>query len=1026
VWENFDFEIWAMKLGLLLYLVAIPATALAQGSIAGRVTDSAGVAVSGVAVEAISDALIETKRTTTTDGAGQYRIEELRPGSYRVQLTGAGWKPLQRERVEVTGPLTAIVNAQLTVDAGTETITVNSAPPIIDVRSAKRAITHSGGVVASIPTARSYNALLTLVPGVVTSGNDLVTGPAATAFPFHGGRQNEGRLLLDGLNIGSPPSGNSATIYDVDVGQAQEVTFTMSGGLGESETGGLVMNIVPRTGGNTMRGSLFASGTGERFQSDVSQSLIAQGVIPGAPYTKVYDISGTLGGAVVTDRLWYVLSAHTSGSTRNSTTVYYNRNAGSADRWLYAPDMTRPSYSDRTFESISGRLTWQPTPRNKVSGYWNAQALCRSCTGATPGVSEPQRVSPEAVGVLGRRLDVTQVTWLSPPTDRVLLEAGYGGVFFGVGNFERDPNPTRDLVRVVEQCASGCAANGNIPGLVYRSQDFSDAHTGSYVWKASMSYVTGTHTMKVGYQHALMTDDRTWMTNNQALTYQVNNGVPNQLTQSISPWVNNARAGWDALFAQEQWTRGKLTLQGALRFDRAGSWFPTQREGPSRFLPTPITIPETRGIDSYTDLTPRFGIAYDVTGRGTTALKMSLGKYLEGVGTSGIYASTNPTSRMPQTTPVFGPAGVTRAWIDANRNFAPDCNLLSPNAQDLRTSGGDLCGVLSNVSFGTNVMTNAFDDGVLSGWDVRPSDWNLAVSVQQQIGRRSSVDVSYSRRSFRGFTVADNLSVSSSDFTPFSVVAPRDPRLPGGGGYIVGGLYDVVPGKAGQVDNFIADSGQYGEWSQYSNALDVIVEARVQDRLTIVAGSSTGQTVADNCAVRQHLPELATTMTNTTAFGAGLMTSAVTPVSPYCHVAFGVLTQVRGLSTYRVPKLEVEVAGTFQTKPGAMLAANYAAPNSVVAPSLGRNLSGNADTVTVNLVAPGSLYGDRITEFDLRVAKVFSSGRYRTVIGADIFNLLNSNAVLTYNNTFVSDGAWLQPLTVLTPRLWKVTAAFDW
>ena len=183
MWENFDFEIWAMKLGLLLYLVAIPATALAQGSIAGRVTDSAGVAVSGVAVEAISDALIETKRTTTTDGAGQYRIEELRPGSYRVQLTGAGWKPLQRERVEVTGPLTAIVNAQLTVDAGTETITVNSAPPIIDVRSAKRAITHSGGVVASIPTARSYNALLTLVPGVVTSGNDLVTGPAATAFP---------------------------------------------------------------------------------------------------------------------------------------------------------------------------------------------------------------------------------------------------------------------------------------------------------------------------------------------------------------------------------------------------------------------------------------------------------------------------------------------------------------------------------------------------------------------------------------------------------------------------------------------------------------------------------------------------------------------------------------------------------------------------------------------------------------------------------------------------------------------------
>ena len=82
-------------------------------------------------------------------------------------------------------------------------------------------------------------------------------------------------------------------------------------------------------------------------------------------------------------------------------------------------------------------------------------------------------------------------------------------------------------------------------------------HTGSYLWKGSLSYVTGTHSLKVGYQHTLMTDDRTWITNNQNLTYRVNNGVPNQLTESISPWVNDARAGWDAVFAQEQWTRDR-------------------------------------------------------------------------------------------------------------------------------------------------------------------------------------------------------------------------------------------------------------------------------------------------------------------------------------------------------------------------------------------------------------------------------------------------------------------------------------
>jgi hypothetical protein len=1012
---------------VLLQLVCVPAAALAQGSIAGVVIDPAGAPLAGVLVAATSDALIETSRTTTTDNAGRYRIEDVRPGTYRLRFTAAGWKPHELEAVDVSGSFTAIVNAQFAAGALTETVTVTVEPPAIDVQSAKRAVTLTGDVIKSLPTARSYNALLVLVPGVVTTVNDIVMSPATTAFPFHGGRANEGRLALDGLPIGSPPSGNSATTYDVDVGQVKEVTFTLSGGLGESETAGLVMNIVPQTGGNAVRGSLFASGTGERFQSsNLSRELIGQGVIAGAPYTRVYDFSGVLGGAIVSDRLWYLVSVHTGGSTRRSTNVYYNLNAGRAGEWRYAPDVSRPAYSDRTFESASGRLTWQMTPRNTLSGFWDVQALCRSCTGATPGLQEPQRVSPEAVGVLGRGLDVTQATWSSPLASRLLLEAGYGGVYFGVGNFEREPNPTRDLIRVVEQCASGCASNGNIPGLAYRSQDFSDAHTGSYLWKTSISYVTGTHTFKAGYQHALMTDDRTWMTNNQALTYRVDNGIPNQLTQSISPWVNDARAGWDAVFVQEQWTRRRLTLQGAVRFDRARSWFPEQREGPSRFLPTPIVVPKTRGIDSYTDITPRFGVAYDVSGNGTTAIKMTVGKYLESAGVFGIYANTNPTLRLPQTTQAFGTAGVTRAWTDANNNFVPDCDLLNPDAQDLRASSGDVCGVMSNVSFGKNVSTNSYDASVLSGWGVRPSDWNVALTIQQQLGSRSSVDVTYTRRSFRGFTVADNLSLQPPDLTPFSIVAPLDPRLPQGGGFGVHALYDLLPAKAGQVNNLVTDSQAYGKWYQYFNGLDVTIQARLGRRFTLVGGTSTGQTVADNCAVRGRLPELSTTTTGTTAFGAGLMGSAVTPVSPYCHVAFGVLTQARGLLSYLVPALDVEMAATFQSKPGALLAANYAAPNPVVAPSLGRPLSGNASTVTVNLIAPGSMYGDRINQLDIRLAKVFRSGRYRTVVGADIYNLLNSNAVLAYNNTFVPDGPWLQPLTVLTPRLFKFTAALDW
>src|SRR4029077_5293098 len=234
---------------------------------------------------------------------------------------------------------------------------------------------------------------------------------------------------------------------------------------------------------------------------------------------------------------------------------------------------------------------------------------------------------------------------------------------------------------------------------------------------------------------------------------------------------------------------------------------------------------------------------------------------------------------------------------------------------------------------------------------------------------RASATVSYSRRWFHGFTVADNLALQPSDLTPFSVVAPVDPRLPGGGGYVVSGLYDVVPGKAGQVNNLITGAGNYGRWYQSFNGIDATLNLRAGG-LTVIGGMSTGQTMADNCDVRAHLPELDTAATGDSPLGAGFASAPVTPLSPYCRVRFGVLTQFRGLASYEWAAIGVQLSATLQSKPGTMLAANYAVPNADVAPLLGRDLSGNAPNVTVNLVAPGTVSGDRINQFDVRAAKI--------------------------------------------------------
>ena len=212
-------------LTLVAWVVLLPAAALAQAVIAGTVRDPSGAVLPGVTVEATSPALIEKVRSAVTDGTGQYRVEDLRPGTYTVTFTLPGFNTFKREGIELTGSFTATINAELKVGALTETIVVSGESPVVDVQSARREVTLKGDVLQSIPSVRSYNALVVVVPGVVTNLNDTVTGTATTQFPIHGGRNNEGRMTIDGLNIGNPVGGNQPPQYTADIGNSQEVTF---------------------------------------------------------------------------------------------------------------------------------------------------------------------------------------------------------------------------------------------------------------------------------------------------------------------------------------------------------------------------------------------------------------------------------------------------------------------------------------------------------------------------------------------------------------------------------------------------------------------------------------------------------------------------------------------------------------------------------------------------------------------------------------------------------------------------------
>jgi hypothetical protein len=1005
-------------LGLAFVLAA--QTAWAQASLGGQVLDTGGGALPGVTVEASSPALIEKVRVAVTDGNGRYRIEDLRPGTYTVTFTLPGFAAFRREELQVSGTGVITVNAQMRVGDIQETITVVGETPVVDVQSTTREITLDNETLRDLPSVRSYSYLLTTVPGLQTNVNNVNTGPVFAIFPIHGGRGVESRLTVEGMNISNPPGGNQPPNYVADIGNAAEVTMTTSGGLGESETAGLTMNIVPRQGGNSMSGLFFASGFSEAMQSDnFTDELRERGATQPTPVHRVYDVNTAVGGPIVRDRLWYYFSARVQGSRQNILNVFYNQNAGDPNAWTYVPDLNRPAFYDRTWENYTPRITWQASQRDKFSFSWDEQPVCRRCTGTASFSGSPApATAPEADGrgeFSPQRVQTGR--WTAPVTSRLLLEAGFGTTYYQWAGRELNPNPGRDLVRVfnIGQVIVP-AMDGNpavVTNMTYRSQNWYENRTRGTNWTAGASYVTGSHSIKIGYQGNHWVDDREMFTNTQRLQYTFLFGTPNSITQYASPWVVKARARQDSFYVQDQWTIARLTLQGALRYDHPWSWFPEQVQPQSRFFPG-ATFPAQDGVTGYHDITPRMGAAYDVFGNGRTALKVNLGKYLQGASVSNLGYNTNPTIRIRGGGfGIFAPS-VSRTWGDANSNFMPDCVLENPLAN------GE-CGQISDVQFGsTDVIGAQFDPDLLSGWGKRPSDWAFGISVQQELFPRASVEVGYHRRSFTMFStggsVNDNLLVGPNDVASYTVTAPDDPlgRLPNSGATI-GPLYNVNSNVFGQVSSLIVPTDKIGDDTRVFNGVDVTFNLRNARGVTFSGGTSTGKVVNDFCEIRAAVPENYL-------------------LNPYCRQESPWLTSFRGLVTYTIPGIEVILSSVIQDKPNigtdqlGSLSANYtltADDQAAAAGQIGRPLN-TTGALTVNLLSPGELYGPRVRQWDVAAKKVLRFATTRMTLGVDFYNLTNSNVTLGFNGTFnPNTTGWQSPTTYMNPRVARLNAEFS-
>jgi hypothetical protein len=337
-------------------------------------------------------------------------------------------------------------------------------------------------------------------------------------------------------------------------------------------------------------------------------------------------------------------------------------------------------------------------------------------------------------------------------------------------------------------------------------------------------------------------------------------------------------------------------------------------------------------------------------------------------------------------------------------------------------------GAMDNRDFGSTRVGATYDPDTLEGWGKREHNWQFSTSIQREVLPRVSFDFSYYRTWFGGFVVTDDRAIGPEDFDTFSITAPGNPRLPGGGGYTVSGLYNLKPQSFGRAaDRFITYADKYGKQMNHVNGFDLTFSARPQPGLLFQGGPNWERRTVDTCEVAAKLPEILLGVSggggNYEPAGAALIdvNANVWMPASFCRQQTPFHTLLKFLAVYTVPRIDVQFSASFQSQPGRQIWANYTATNAIVAPSLGRNLSGGESNIVVNIVEPGTMYGDRMNQLDLRVGKIFRYGGARTNVSLDVYNALNANPVARVN---VAYATWQRPQEILNHRFAKLVVQF--
>ena len=791
-----NFRLCMVLIGTVCAVALLPGVALAQSAIAGAVTDNTGGVLPGVTVEVASPVLIEGVRTAVTGGEGRYNVIDLRPGTYTVTFSLPGFGTVVREGLNLPADFTATVNAQLSVGALEESVTVSGESPVVDVQSAARRQTLDREVLDSIPTSRTGQGMGAIIVGVRLNRPDM-GGTRATEnsrMYVHGSDDRDVNVNVDGLSIDAQDDNGIQGYYNEAM--VQEVAYTTSAISADSAKGGVRMNMIAQEGGNVFSGNSYLSTSPSSWQSDnLSQDLIDRGLPSPDSIAHVSDLAIAQGGPIMQNKLWFYIAARQVKLDEVVAGTFYLPEGMPLNHIV--PTSGDPAIGDQFIKSASARLTYQAAPSSKISLYFDRAFKNKN---HSPSPNDDPATAASYRPWRTHTYYTSSAKLTSTLSSRLLWETGYSGV---LENRVTTSQPGINQPRDTPAWIANARRYDFVTDRFWKSYGLSQATEERFMISSSLSYVTGAHNIKGGVQWFFGPDGNA-NDRNADLTQRYRFGVPENVDVTYPLWREvylNADLG---LYLQDSWTIDRLTINPGVRLEYfnaslAETFMPAGRFLPARIAPASDAIPPP-----WWDVSPRFSMVYDLFGDARTAVKFSASKYMRPI-------IDEITLRY---SPVFSDSD-RRDWTDTNGNDIAQTSEIGP-------SNDQNFGIRPGRTLDPNFQ--------------REYNWEYSASLQHELVPGVSVTTAWYRRAFYDMWGTENTLVETSDYTLFQATNPID-------GTPVD-VYNLDPAKRGlsNIRDFNSDTN-----SQVYNGVELSFQARIPGGGTFFGGTTTERTILNTC-----------------------------------------------------------------------------------------------------------------------------------------------------------------------------------